>query len=79
MKPNIACQKCEGTGQVAMSDELLATLQAVGRHSSVEDVIKKVGWKHHPTAINNRLEFLRDAGFVTRTREGRAWIYSKVK
>lgn len=78
MKPNVACQKCNGTGQIAMSDELLATLQAVDRRSSVEDVIKTIGWKHHPTAINNRLEFLREAGFVTRAREGRQWIYSKL-
>jgi len=79
MKPIIECHRCHGKGQVEMSDELFETLKAVGKESTVDNVLTKLKWRGHPTAINNRLEELRALGFLSRVRIGRQWQYSTAK
>ena len=70
------CPKCKGAGQIPLSDVLLATLIELRRTpgftaSEFIDRFPGVG----VTAINNRLEDLRGAGYARRERNGHTWRY----
>jgi len=75
----IACSHCAGTGRVELPDVLASTLTAV-------DGCGKADWSAtemayylaiKPTAANNRLEFLRKLGFLSRTKYGKTWRYAR--
>lgn len=72
--PLIVCNCCDGKGMVEMSDELVATLRAARKLKNITAVAvaKELGWSGSPTAINNRLSDLVDAGFLSRRKNG--WI-----
>lgn len=78
--PIIQCRKCHGTGKVALPLALLETLRAVPRDGITS---YELNISHFPAltpnAQNNRLEELRELGFVTRIREGRFWRYVRAK
>jgi hypothetical protein len=80
---SFTCPRCEGTGAVSLSGDLLETLNAVrdmGK-ASADAVWRKLDPKQifHVTAFNNRLSELARLGFLDRKRESRLWIYSPVK
>lgn len=74
------CPECNGKGTVLLKDGqllILAILRRRKRPMTAQDIlvageIGDVG----VTAMNNRLERLRDLDFVVRERRGRAWAYS---
>lgn len=79
MKREIACDKCGGRGIVELSDSLDETLSLVPKRGTIsahELAAKIPGITAN--AQNNRLEKLRALGFVTRTRAGKFWRYSRV-
>jgi hypothetical protein len=78
--PRFQCPKCNGTGQVEISQELLDTLNAVLRSKGTDSVTlsPKFGKHHTITAINNRLERLRELGLLKRERRFRRWFYTAV-
>lgn len=77
MKPPITtCQECNGTGKAQLSEPLTETLSYLGRRHLHAAQLQIPGVT--PNAINNRLEKLRELGFVQRVRQGRFMIYSRV-
>lgn len=82
-KPNteVTCHHCEGKGKIPLSDEMQETLDAAlkMRRVTAPGLCKKLNWKGHVTAINNRLRDLMYHGFFTRNREGRDFVYTPVK
>jgi hypothetical protein len=80
----VQCPKCQGAGMVNFRAEF-------PRHADALDYLREAGgctanelWQsaatgHYATrtitAMNNRLEDLREWGMVYRWREGRGWIY----
>lgn len=76
-RPEMECQACGGSGKQSLSDELFSTFQAIGHGATAETILKKLTDEVGTTAINNRLERLRAAGFLTRTKIGKFWRYSK--
>ena len=74
----IKCPRCEGAGEIELSEDLMKTLKALNKPATADKISEVLGWCGHTTAINNRLEDLRALGFVSRTRIGRCWLYSKV-
>jgi len=79
-RPTVKCNKCNGTGKHPLSDEIFSVLMALiraGRTGFVTavDLSKTIGKNVHVTAMNNRLEYLREIGLVSRTRVGRVWHY----
>lgn len=79
-RPNIECPKCGGCGIVPMGDEAFAVLKTLSnlRGVTATQVSNRIGWKFHPTAINNRLEELRRLNFARREKRGRSWVYFRV-
>ena len=68
------CRRCHGSGAEPISKQLLVTLTALkrrGEASAGQLANNGVG----PTAIINRLEDLRQLGFVDRRKIGRTWKY----
>lgn len=76
MKPMIQCTHCAGRGTVELPERLQETLNAVGRGCTTDDLQRKIP-AVTPTAQNNRLEMLRNLGFLTRNRVGKFWFYAK--
>ena len=80
--PPIPCPTCNGKGITEMPEGLiqaLRILRTLGGQAAVSEVwsdsaCDRVGI----TAINNRLESLRELGFVQRERVGKGWVYSIV-
>lgn len=76
----ITCPKCGGSGQVPLTEELSSVLKLVRRKREMTAVEAAAtldpNGDFHSTAFNNRLEQLRSAGFVTRRRVHKAWVYS---
>ena len=81
--PKIPCSCCDGTGQVGLPAILLRVLELVQEgHRSARDiytVLKEEGVDVKQTAINNRLEYLRQLGFLTRQKVGRFNVYALVE
>lgn len=80
-RPSIDCPHCDGSGKIKLSAGSLRTLE----------ILRKLGpstavaLNHHrsfseltPTALNNRLEYLRANALVSRHRSGRTWVYAVV-
>lgn len=82
--PTITCHHCEGSGRIELPDSLLNVLFTFRGLSGVTrnagDVHAMLS-RYESTGIrsvNNRLERLRKAGFLTRARHGKFWRYSLV-
>ncbi len=76
MKHTIPCEVCGGTGKRPLHDSLLQTLTMLPRKGFAvanQLTVPGVG----ANGINNRLERLRDFGFVKRERFGKYWRYSR--
>lgn len=78
IRPHVCCPKCNGDGKIPMPDELWEVLNVLRWHGPkcAEQVALEVDWFGHQTAINNRLEALRDMGLVKREKKGRMWMYA---
>lgn len=88
--PVIPCPHCNGTGAFKLPWRLNWCLQALDMAPSNRATCE---WLHFMwskqcsperrkvgiTVFNNRLEELRALGFVTRTRQGKFWIYQLKK
>lgn len=78
--PLVKCSSCKGKGRTRLSRVLNETLQVLrdsDKPMKASEVLEILGAADvHPTAINNRLEDLRDFGLVSRKKEGNAFYYS---
>ena len=79
--PLVTCTKCNGEGMTELSDEYMSVIRAASKMKKVTAaaVAKKINWRGHVTAINNRLTDLMEMGFFTREREGRVFVYTPTK
>lgn len=79
--PIIACSKCNGTGKIELPAPLLEVLTVMNdepRKMWLVSEIHKLAPNYTSfgvTAINNRLEALRELGLVTREKFGKQWRY----
>lgn len=82
----MTCPTCAGRGTVELPEgmrDVLAYLRLA--HSAmtataIRDGLVRIGkGRVRTTTINNRLEDLRSLGYVTRVREGRAYLYSPAR
>ena len=77
--PSICCPTCGGRGTTKLEGTLLKTFLEVRRFHSLSAVeLHSLPTSEHVsiTAINNRLEDLRQLGLLDRIRNGRRWVYS---
>ena len=84
----VECRRCKGTGKVEIEPSLFQTftiLQKRGKSTATDlhpiinkAIVKAHGHEISATAVNNRLADLYSFGFVTRTRDGKRWIYQAV-
>jgi len=75
--PSVKCQSCKGTGLAEMADSLAETLgRFKAKPLSAHDLYDPDAGVTI-NAMNNRLEKLRVAGFLSRNRIGRHWFYAK--
>ncbi len=74
------CRACHGTGRVDLPPSLQQALDFVRLEGScTARELHLVMPDTTQTAANNRLEKLRELGWVTRTRAlGRGWVYTLV-
>ena len=77
----IACTRCGGTGIVNLPPEYVTTLKVLGAGAkTATDLYRCMSDCVSPSAANNRLEWLRRHGFVTRERiNGKQWAYRLVE
>jgi hypothetical protein len=81
MKPiRVTCRTCDGTGRVDLAPTLRWTLRYLRRGAATAKELmavelKRFGIAPSQQAFNNRLEELREYGFVGRSRERRGWRY----
>lgn len=82
----ICCPTCHGEGRAPLWRTLQETLDLLRARGPLSATQLHEMWQvAHPfdrrrvTAINNRLEELRDLGFVERERAGRGWVYRAVE
>ncbi len=74
----MTCDKCNGSGRIALSEHLQETLSLVQRGSNLcADDLHEILPNITRNAQNNRLERLRGLGLLTRTRHGKFWRYSR--
>lgn len=73
MKATIPCRHCEGSGKETLPEPLRQTLMKLGKKRATSEDLREEGVTRE--AINNRLEQLRELGFVSREREGRFFLY----
>lgn len=77
--PTMPCDKCSGTGQLPLAPELEETFAAVksGLHTAHQIYGKDRNRQFIGiTAINRRLERLRNMGLLCRERQGRSMHYN---
>jgi hypothetical protein len=85
VRPNVSCAGCDGHGYVPIADQVFDTLLMLLRMGPSTagqlrgPLAKMLGDEVGPTAINNRLEYLRREGLVERVRRGREWVYEAVR
>ncbi len=80
--PIIKCHNCHGSGTEPLGSELWETLQVVRqlRRAHAIEVAKVLRWDiGKVSAINNRLRYLMNLGFLTRKRDGKYLHYMPVK
>lgn len=80
MKPTMKCPNCAGTGRSSLPEALQETFDAIpkrGRQFRASDIQALVPGAVTVNAINNRLEALRDLGFLQRERWGKYWLYNR--
>lgn len=82
----ICCPTCRGEGTAPLWETLQQSLDLLRQHGPLTATqLHKLWQREHPyprrgvTAINNRLEELRELGFVEREQARRGWIYRAVK
>lgn len=76
MKHTIPCEVCGGTGKRPLHESLRQTLSALPKKGFV--VAQDLKFSGVGTnGVNNRLERLREFGFVTREKFGKYWRYSR--
>lgn len=77
--PTRKCAHCDGTGEIALSNELteaLGAVRALKRATALTVRDKLDPWhKLHPTAFNNRLNDLVRVGLLKRMKNGKTGIY----
>lgn len=73
------CRRCRGCGRVDLPQELQATLDLVRAGALTAGAVAKIFRDRTPTAANNRLERLRELGFVIRMQAGRNMVYEAVR
>lgn len=78
-KINIPCSKCGGTGCVQLPPRMLHVLKMVGEGHDTAPKLHAFEDDVTITAINNRLEDLRNLGLLARRKSGKTWIYSLVE
>jgi len=69
-------------GKVTLSEDLQLTLDAVTTHGPINAaalVAMPEFLEVQPTAMNNRLERLRELGFLKRDKDGRANKYTAIE
>lgn len=79
MKPlTMRCRACDGTGHVSLPAEMLNTMALLRRGPITAPELRQYmpEGSRSATAANNRLEVLRQLGFVERRKEARRWVYS---
>lgn len=78
--PEIPCEKCEGRGRHQLNPPLWETLKVLRRSKSAhaKQLCEVMPYQVQHAAMNNRLERLRDLGFVTRVRVGAHLVYSPI-
>jgi hypothetical protein len=81
-QPTQPCTKCNGTGRLPVSVDLISTLRIVRSHpnctpAQVQSILdpRKI---FSASAFNNRLEYLRELHLVQRERRGRNWSYKAI-
>jgi len=78
-KPLIKCTRCNGTGSHPLSEQLaeVFALFKGARQFSAEEARDELGLEEVTTvgAMNNRLEDLRGAGLLNRTKKSRTYFY----
>ena len=78
----VPCDHCGGTGKVLLSAVLFRVVEAVtAGHRTAKEVSDHLSGTETvgKTAINNRLEELREYGLLTRKKVGRFYVYDVVK
>ena len=79
--PDIECRSCGGSGYIEMPEELWIVLFALDGHPNTAAVVleslNNMGEYISVNAVNNRLERLRDYGFLIRKKMGRSWVYQE--
>lgn len=80
VRPSVTCSQCDGAGKHQISDELFEVYAAAQTEAYVTAVMlhKTIGKNFTVTAMNNRLEELREHALLTRIRVGHTWRYYKV-
>ena len=76
--PMVPCDHCGGTGKVLLSAVLFRVLESVtAGHRTAKEVSAHLSGTETvgKTAINNRLEELREYGLLTRKKVGRFYVY----
>lgn len=85
MKPvRVTCRACRGTGRVDLVPSLRRVLDFLRRGPATAIELRAmeletVGDAPSANAFNNRLEELREYGFVGRARDHRGWRYHLVR
>lgn len=80
-RPIITCPKCHGNGTALLSPILVSTLAQVPsfRPVTASDLIGGAQGDIGITAINNRLEKLRELGFLMREKCGKFNHYRRAR
>lgn len=74
----MTCPRCRGAGTVELSPHLMVLLLwlRVNGRATVAQAHRALRLPSGVTAMNNRMEALRELGLVTRpTKDGKAWVY----
>lgn len=74
----VPCSLCRGTGKKKLAGPLADTFSLFPHQSTrltAEQICAKLGNDVNVTAMNNRLEKLRQLGLLDRFRAGHAFVY----
>ena len=79
------CSKCNGKGHIALGSEHAETLallagerKTITAVEGVDLLLKRHGHILTANALNNRLRRLQQWGLLTRERDGKEWVYSRI-
>ncbi|HNB46706.1 MAG TPA: hypothetical protein PLL72_21180 [Burkholderiaceae bacterium] len=79
MCPDILCRSCGGSGKELLPRVLIDVLSLWDLAGTWTASEAAAVLDSNATAINNRLEALRELGFLDRKRVGRRWSYWLVR